>query len=102
MGVFGYRKRLSRTAIGEFGWNRAGDSGSNPFSSVISGKGWQLHPPENPFAGSQNPQMRIPVSPEASYTFWRCTGIMRIRSCERGCKWKLGFSAAERLSSSLY
>ena len=42
------------------------------------------------------------IRPEASYTFWRFTGIMRIRSCERGYTWKPESSAAERSSGSLY
>ena len=38
----------------------------------------------------------------ASYTFSRPTGIMRIRSCEGGFRWKPEFSAAERSSGSPY
>ena len=38
------------------------------------------------------------ISFEASYTFWRFAGIMRIRSFKGGCKWKPGFSAAETSS----
>ena len=42
------------------------------------------------------------ISPTPSYTLWRFTGIMRIRSCERGCKWKPESSVAEKSSGSLY
>ena len=38
------------------------------------------------------------ISFEASYTFWRLAGIMRIRSFKGGCKWKPEFSAAETSS----
>ena len=36
------------------------------------------------------------------YTFCWIAGIMRFRSCERSCKWKPEFSAAEMSSGSPY